>query len=1101
MKSDSFHGQWEIPSKGNLPRPLAFLRTTPPQYLWQTHQHDQVDELIARLHSGGLARLFDSDTAKLEASSVPADLFDPEYFKHSLAPADRLAGPWPTRELAFELGHEPYALYNWEIFFHLPMLVAAHLAKAQRFKEALAWMRFVLDPSDNTAEDSSARFWKFLPLKSMPDEGIDHLLTLLSQVPAPGTPERAKRDAVLESINAWQHDPFRPHTVAAYRPSAYKRKAVLQTLDILLAAGDSLFKEDTGESIDEATLHYVTAANILGPRPQAIPRATERMPQTYASMRGKLDEFGNALTEIESHFAFDVSPAPEAANLEPAAQGLQGIGSLYFCVPGNERLLGYWDTVADRLFKVRNSLNFKGTFRQLALYEPPIDPGLLARARAMGVNVEDAVNKDVLLMPVRYQVLAQKASELCQEVRALGNALQTAIERADGEQMEALRSGHAKALTKLAEVTRYGSWQDAIRAREGIEIGLDAQRGVLTYLEQELGIKDAGGSWPEFEDLDEDALTRLRLGVDQIRYMPPEAPQVSVARDLSDSGGFPISPREAKELNLRQWAMRAKRPMQLFAASAQLGDLIPGAKAYLAPFGTGGVLEFTKAAQFMRAGMWTLEEISSELTRQAEGAARSSSYERRTTDWRLRRHSAVHEVAQSIKQMLSAQIRESVARREFEAQQLQSTQAEELERFLNTEGNRPGGKFSNASFYLWLKSELLSLHQQAYDLALDVARKAEAALQFELGNRAVAFIQPRKLVGRDALTAGDKLHLDLKRMEVAYLELNTRELELTKHVSLRQLSPEALLELRTKGECTFETTEALFDIDGPGHYFRRTKSVALTMPSVIGPYASVNCQLTLESSRVRTNRSLVGGYQKDGEDDRFAEFRAVVSDTVASSAQGDSGLFETNLRDERYLPFEGAGVIGKWRLRLPGAMADGSSLPRQFDYDTISDVVLHVRYVARNDEQLRAAVISHYSSNFARLAEAGVARVFSLRFEFPTLWAKLTRQDGAHEVEVQLGDEHLPYWWAALPERSLRLGRVWAAFNGNEFPAGDIRVDDGAPLTAGAVLRGQDERAMALVPYDTGGLVVRGNGQDNVNFKLASGLEGIADLIFELNLL
>ncbi|MBA3494224.1 MAG: hypothetical protein H0T87_08970 [Gammaproteobacteria bacterium] len=38
---------------------------------------------------------------------------------------------------------------------------------------------------------------------------------------------------------------------------------------------------------------------------------------------------------------------------------------------------------------------------------------------------------------------------------------------------------------------------------------------------------------------------------------------------------------------------------------------------------------------------------------------------------------------------------------------------------------------------------------------------------------------------------------------------------------------------------------------------------------------------------------------------------------VTSSGQDDSGLFETNLRDEPYLPFEGAGVISTWRLEMP----------------------------------------------------------------------------------------------------------------------------------------------------------------------------------------
>ena len=45
----------------------------------------------------------------------------------------------------------------------------------------------------------------------------------------------------------------------------------------------------------------------------------------------------------------------------------------------------------------------------------------------------------------------------------------------------------------------------------------------------------------------------------------------------------------------------------------------------------------------------------------------------------------------------------------------------------------------------------------------------------------------------------------------------------------------AVLQLRTTGQCTVTLPEELFDMDGPGHYFRRIKSVAMSIPSVTGP--------------------------------------------------------------------------------------------------------------------------------------------------------------------------------------------------------------------------------------------------------------------------
>src|SRR6185436_3226108 len=107
--------------------------------------------------------------------------------------------------------------------------------------------------------------------------------------------------------------------------------------------------------------------------------------------------------------------------------------------------------------------------------------------------------------------------------------------------------------------------------------------------------------------------------------------------------------------------------------------------------------------------------------------------------------------------------------------------------------------------------------------------------------------------GKRGLLAGEGLSLDLKRLEMSYLEANKRELELTKHVSLARLDPLALLRLKATGSCEVEIPEWLFDMDAPGAYLRRLKTVALTIPAVIGPYAGVHCTLSLLRSSVRVS--------------------------------------------------------------------------------------------------------------------------------------------------------------------------------------------------------------------------------------------------------
>ena len=73
------------------------------------------------------------------------------------------------------------------------------------------------------------------------------------------------------------------------------------------------------------------------------------------------------------------------------------------------------------------------------------------------------------------------------------------------------------------------------------------------------------------------------------------------------------------------------------------------------------------------------------------------------------------------------------------------------------------------------------------------------------------------------------------------------------------MDPLALLQLRTTGRCTMRLPESLFDMDGPGRYFRRIKTVVVSIPCVTGPYASVNCTLTLLKSGIRKTQVLRDG--------------------------------------------------------------------------------------------------------------------------------------------------------------------------------------------------------------------------------------------------
>jgi hypothetical protein len=112
------------------------------------------------------------------------------------------------------------------------------------------------------------RFWKFREFIESDVELINERLMSLSKSEDGELSNLGKQ--ILNNIERWRDNPFQPHEVARNRFLAYRFNVVMKYLDNLIAWGDSLFRQDTIETINEATQIYVLAANILGPKPQKI---------------------------------------------------------------------------------------------------------------------------------------------------------------------------------------------------------------------------------------------------------------------------------------------------------------------------------------------------------------------------------------------------------------------------------------------------------------------------------------------------------------------------------------------------------------------------------------------------------------------------------------------------------------------------------------------------------------------------------------------------------------------------------------------------------------------------------------------------------------
>ncbi|MEU4419670.1 hypothetical protein AB0F81_03530 [Actinoplanes sp. NPDC024001] len=991
------------------PATIERIRERALSYSFHTHFHPYVGELVHRLVTGSIGGLQATDTE--DALTRPL-MTNREY-----RPTTLVTEPYPVADLDFSTSGA-YAVYNWELFFHVPLTVAMHLSRNGRYEEAQRWFHYVFDPYDDSDGPTPDRFWKVKPFRTTDVESITEILTNLST----GADPVLLADTV-NAIAAWADQPFAPHVVARYRPSAYMTKTVMAYLDNLIAWGDSLFRQDTGEAINEATQLYVLAANLLGPRPEEVPPKGQQVTQTYRSLRADLDAFSNAIREIEDDLPFDLAPAPAPVPDEAPLSTLTGIGSaLYFCVPRNSTLLGYWDTVADRLFKIRNSLTIEGVFRQLPLFEPPIDPGMLARAAAAGLNVAAVVSGLNQPLPlVRFRALVAKAGRLCQEVRTLGGQLLSAIEKKDAETLTVLRARQERHMLELAEVVKYEAWQETIKSREALEASLANSYQRFRHYQRLLGAEASALAPPELGPLDVDALNSGRFSATEPVTEPADA-AIEPARTAPDAAaGHSLTPEEAQELQFLIYAQDWTDKAGAREGTAAILGVIPSFSGNIEPFGIGMTMTFggSNLATIASATASEARSQASGMSFNAGQSARIAGYDRREQDWTLQSTVAAGEMNATLKQLRAAQIREAMAERDYTNHQQQIRDAADIERFLTDSRT---GKTSNEAFYLWLKRETRGLYGRCFQLAYDTARKAERALQHELGDPNRTFLRYDYRGGKQELLAGEQLYLDVTRMELAYDDLNRREYELTKHVSLRQLDPRALIELRTTGQCTIDVGEATFDLDAPGHFFRRLRGASLTIPCVTGPYAGVNCTLTLLSSSVRTSPSLTDGYDRVSADDsRFSDYYGGVQSIVTSSASSDSGLFDGGAGDDRYLPFEGSGAVSQWRLELP------ADVP-QFDHDTITDVVLHLRYTAREGGlALRTAAVAALQARIAAASALGSTRLLSVRHEFPTEWARFTAATLPAPLTLTLREEHYPYWARLTADRVLHEVELFAS--------------------------------------------------------------------------
>jgi hypothetical protein len=114
-------------------------------------------------------------------------------------------------------------------------------------------------------------------------------------------------------------------------------------------------------------------------------------------------------------------------------------------------------------------MDIEGNVRQIPLFQPPIDPGMLVKAAAAGLSIGSILGGlDQPVSTVRFPLLAQKASELINEVKALGQNLLAAIEKGDAERLALIRQEQELKILGLSQDIKYLQWKESASSIESL---------------------------------------------------------------------------------------------------------------------------------------------------------------------------------------------------------------------------------------------------------------------------------------------------------------------------------------------------------------------------------------------------------------------------------------------------------------------------------------------------------------------------------------------------------------------------------------------------------------------------------------------------------
>lgn len=627
--------------------------------------------------------------------------------------------------------------------------------------------------------------------------------------------------------------------------------------------------------------------------------------------------------------------------------------------PINPRLLCLYNEIYDTDHRIQECINLFG----LSPCEN-VDPCIGVRTGCNSTKLP-CIDETIWCLPespYRFQYLHSKALEYCNVLSGLGGALLSAYEKGDAEYLASLRETQSRQLLDLSLEIRQNQYRAADFDVQALEKTLHLTENVrLVYYQNLVAV----------------GLISLEELYETYMYASMAARIAAQAFDTTAKG---------ETLAIDIWTGTVGIDPVYIQQTPGIGN---------------------KGASTAGYGSRLKNAIADETSTFASLSLTQAGWERREQEWLHQIDVLNVEIEIQTRQLRAAERRRDVAFRELNNHALQLTHAQQTHDFLRD-------KFSNAELYQWLKKETSALYYQMYECTLQIAYQAQKSYNFECDLSNDNFLDiPIWDHLHKGLLSGERIQMALRRMEKSYMDKNFRQYELSKHISLKQHAPFEFLKLKESGKCVISLPESLFNQDYPSHYLRRIKSVSLTIPCIVGPYVGVHCKLTLISNKTRIKPILIcgsddccecndSGYNEIAGDTRFRNRYGAKDAIATSTGQNESGMFELNFRDERYLHFEYEGVISNWCIELPLEN-------NYFDMHSVADVVMHINYIAKEGGEIlgRAA-----KSDCIHYLPGDGKKIFDLKSDFSNQWHEMKSklyESGEKRFSLELGRMHFPF--------------------------------------------------------------------------------------------